>query len=56
METTVEYLLKIIKTNYKDFCDKIDSLKKFNFVMTLIIHKMSTLLKNHLNDFKDNVS
>ena len=31
------------------------SLSKFNFVMIYIIHKILTLLKNHLNYFKDNI-
>ena len=31
------------------------SLLNFSFVMIYIIHKMSVLLKNHLNYLKDNI-
>ena len=31
------------------------SLSNFNFVMIYIIHKILTLLKNHLNYFQDNI-
>ena len=30
-------------------------LLNFNFVMIYIIHKILVLLKNHLNDLKDNI-
>ena len=30
-------------------------LLNFNFVMIYIIHKILVLLKNHLNNFKDNI-
>ena len=31
------------------------SLLNFSFIMIYIIQKMLVLLKNHLNDFKDNI-
>ena len=31
------------------------SLLNFNFVMIHIIHKILVLIKNHMNDLKDNI-
>ena len=48
------YLKKFIKKNYENMDLRI-SLLNFNFSMIYIIHKILVLIKNHLNDLKDNI-